>query len=247
MPTTVGNIKDFVARYMGRTTANDLTVNSFDIGLYAINGARRRAERLVDFRYSEIRGDLSIASAGTLLTAAANLGTGATVKRVVGVELPIAGGDYIPIEFLTQKEWRDRVRRQVGRAAYNPADTLTTLGIAQGSPVAYQQGQTIFLVPASITFPVAAKINAIRFMPDYTGNSDEDFFTQWAPEYLQWQAVLEVNRYFRRFASKEMEVTVDEKEVGAYAKEALQGLLMWNASIDEGTSTPPGTDLPPAE
>lgn len=244
MPTTtIGNIKDLVARYMGRTTAADLTVDSFDIGLFGINAARRKVERLADLRYAEAQGDLSIAAAGTLITAVTGLTSGASVKRIQSVNLPIAGGDYIPIEFLTEDEWTSRVRRAIGRTAYSAAATLAGLGVTQTNPLAYQRGQTIFLVPAaSFTFPVAAKVDVVQFMPDYTADGNTDFFTQWAPEYLQWQAILEVNKYFRRFAAKEMEATIDEKEVRAFAEEALQSLLAWNASMSIGTSTPPGTN-----
>lgn len=241
MPTTIGNLKDVISRYMGRTAAADLTVDGFDIGIFGINAARRKLERMVDLRYSEVRGDLSIATGGTLLTAATNVPTGG-VKRVVDIELPIAASEYVPIEFLTEREWRDRVRRHVGRQAYSAAATLVSLGIVQTNPLAYQRGQTIFLIPAAdFTFPVACKINVIAFLTDYTANADEDFLTRWAPEYLQWEALLECNKYFRRFATKEMEATIDEDKIKGYRDEALRSVMAWNASIDLDTSTPPGT------
>lgn len=244
---TVGTIKSLLATYSGRSSVNDLNPSNLtpagvniDLALVALNAARRKAERLVDFRYAEIPGALSIASTGTLLSAATGLGSGATVKRVVDVELPIAGSDYIPIEFLREDEWIDRVRRQVGRTAYNAAATLASLGVSSGNPIAYQHGQTIFLVPASqFTFPVAARINVIRFMPDYTADGDSDFFCQVAPEYLQWQGTLELNKLFRRFQDRQ-EGNIGEKEIEALAQEALQTLIQWNQSIDTDTSTPPG-------
>lgn len=241
MSTTVGNLKDLMARYMGpNKTASDLTIDGFDIGIFALNAARRKLERLVDLRYSEIQGALSISSSGGAISAITGLGTGATLKRVVDVELPIAAGDYMPIEYLTQKEWRDRVRRQIGRQAYSVTATIASLGIADVNPFAYQQGQTIFLAPAAqFTFPVAARVNVIRFLADYTANGDTDFLTQWAPEYLQWEGILEINKYFRRFGNKDTEVAIDEKEVGAFAQEAMQSLLAWNASLNGDTSTPP--------
>lgn len=245
MSTTIGNLKLIGATYLGRTSASDLTVNGFDVGLFALNAARRKVERLADFRYAEINGSLSITSSGGALSAVTGLGSGSTVKRVINVELPVTSPDYIPVEFLTEREWTDRITRQIGRSVYIGTATLASLGVSNSNPIAYQQAQTLFLVPASqFTFPVAARINCVRFMPDYTADADTDFFTQWAPEYLQWQSILEMNKFFRRFAPKEEEATIDEKAVEAMANEALQTLLDWNAQLDGGTSTPPGTDAP---
>lgn len=243
---TVGNLKDLIAIYMGKSSASDLTINSFDVGMYALNAARRKAERLADFVYAEDDAALSIASSGTLITAATGLGTGEAVKRVTGVDLPVSG-DYITIEFLTDKEWGSRIQRQIGRQTYSSGSTLAQLGVSNGNPIAYQKGQKIYLVPASqFSFPVSARISVIKFLADYDANGDTDFFTQFAPEYLQWQAILEANKYFLRFSERQ-EGNIDEKAVGAMAEEALQTLLLWNASLVSDTSTPPETSKAPAQ
>lgn len=241
--TTAGNLLDLIAIYLGRTAVSDLAINvgnTINVGYFGLNAARRKAERIADFRYAEINAALSIAATtGTAISAATGLGTGATIKTVLGVDLPIAGGDYVPCEFLTEREWEARVRRQTGRSVYSAGATLAGLGVSNGNPIAYQQGQLIHLVPESqFGFPVAARLRVIRFMPDYSVVGDTDFFTQWAPEYLQWQALLEINKHFRRFVVKN-EGNIDEAAIKATADEALQTLLAWNSSLDEGTSTPP--------
>lgn len=240
MATTIGNLKSLIAAYLGRTSVSDLTVNSFDLGLFGLNAARRKAERLADFRYAEIDGALAIATTGTLLSAMTGLLSGATVKRVKDVSLPVSDGSF-PIEFLTEDEWANRVKRQVGRSIYSASSTLADLGVSNANPICYQQAQKLFLVPASqFTFPVSAGVTVVQFMPDYTADANTDFFTQWAPEYLQWEAILEINRHFRRFMEKQ-EGNLDVATIQAAADTELQSLLAWNASLDSETSTPPGT------
>lgn len=240
MATTIGNLKAIICSILGRTAVADAQgIGSIDLALFALNAARRRVERMVDFRYSESNGALSITTSGGALSAVTGLGTGSTVKHVINVELPVAGSAYVPAEFLTEREWTDRVTRQIGRQPYDATKTLTELGVSNENPIAYQQGQTLFLVPASqFTFPVAARVNCVRFLADYAADGDTDFFTQWAPEYLQWEGLLEINKLFRRFVPKE-ESNISEEEIFPLRDAALQSLLSWNSSLDAGTSTPP--------
>lgn len=170
-------------------------------------------------------------------TVAATTGTVA-IKTIEQVMLPIAGGDYYPIEFLLNNEWNDRVQMQIGREHYNAAKTLEEVGVYTKNPVCYQQGQNLFLVPgSSFTYPVASKLSIIRWLPDYTSNSDTDFIIQRAPEYMMWQSVIETNRFFRNFVERQ-EGNLDEAAVGASRDAAFSSLLAWDAAISGGTTTP---------
>lgn len=244
MSSTIGNLKDLIAIHLGRTTAADLTVNGFDIGMFALNSAKRKVERAIDFRYSEAEASISIASTGTLITSATGLDTGSRVKRVITIDLPVAASEYIPVEFLTLEAWRARLAQQIGNVVYNAAATIANLGVYQDHPIAYQEGQKLYLVPASqFNFPVVAKAHVVRFLPDYSDNANTDFFTEVAPEYLLWQAVLEANKHFQRFAPKQ-EGAIDEDAISTLAQEALSTLIAWNDGLNKGTSTPPGTGVP---
>lgn len=322
----IGSLKNLIAGYLKRVPY-DFLVNDVDTLLVAINNARRTAEKMHDFRYSETSVFLSIGANGASLAASYinstiavtgtlvpdvagswalagtrngapfftvtvstvvyflsftgsawqirpggftgsngwNLTTtstdpsgnyvatgtstgvavvtavGATVdvKRVRRVSLPIAGGDYLPVEFMTQDAWLARVRQQTGRAVYTPANTLAQSGIYQINPVAYQQAQSLLLVPvAQYTFPIVSKLDVVQFMPDYTQDSDSDFFTENAPEYLQWAAICEGNKYWKDFVARQ-EGNLDEPKQNA--DEALQSLIAWDASLSESTSTPVST------
>lgn len=161
-----------------------------------------------------------------------------SVKRVSNVLLPIAQGIYVPIEFLTNDEWNERVMRLIGREHYNPVKSAEEVGISQFNAAAYQQAQTIVLVPPALyTFPQTVKLSIVRWMPDYVSTADTDFFTQFAPDFLIFRAIVEINNYFKVFV-KRTEGNVAEDFVQGMADAALQALIAWDMSITTGTTTP---------
>lgn len=176
---------------------------------------------------------------GTLTAAIATASLG--VKRVKYVSLPIASGDYEVIEFLTNDQFLSRVRMQTGRQSFNAIKTLSMLG-ATGlvNPLAYQNAQTIYLSGQYATLPIVAQLSVVQWLPDYLTDTDSDFFTQYSPEYLQWQGLVELNNLYRRFAPKEG--SIDVTEITGLAAAAMQQLLAWDMSTIRGTSSyPPAT------
>lgn len=218
----------------------DFVVNGVDLLLLALNNTRRGAERIRSFRYAEANASLSVAAAGTDL-AACTYPAGVTangVKSIDSAQIPIAGGDTIPIEFMTNDALNERIRTQLGRQPYDATKTLAQLGVVFNNPIAYQQASRIYLYPPSMfTFPVAAVLNVTRFMADYTMDADEDFFCKFAPDYMLWQGVIEANKLWQQFVGRQ-EGTVDEAAVSAMAQAALSALLIWDAGVDDSTSTP---------
>lgn len=159
------------------------------------------------------------------------------IKRVQNVSLPISGG-FIPIEFLTNDDFNARLRMQTGRSAYNPGLTPRMLGFYSENPICIQQGQTLSLEPASqFTFPVAASLSVTQWMPDYVLPTDSDFFVEFAPEYLQWQGILECNKLIKFFVERR-EGNLQEPDVIVEATAAYNSLIEWDKSIRDGTSTP---------
>lgn len=173
----------------------------------------------------------------------ANTTTVIGIKRIKYVSLPIAGGDYEPIEFLTSDQYTARIRMQIGRQEFQPAKTLAALGASPlGNPLAYQNGQTIYLAGDNITVPMTAQLSIVQWLPDYVDGSETDFLTTYAPEFMQWQSILEINKIFKRYAPKQ-EGQIDETAIQAEASAALQTLIAWDQSVNFGTSTP-GANTP---
>lgn len=336
----IGDIIKAITVNLGRTTPDDLNPSNLtpagpdiDLGLWAVNAAKRKAERIRDFWYSRTNVLLSIGAGGSPLSAAYTSGgnvtftgtlspdiatafaptgsyngapfytatvsstvyflfftgtawqvrpgsfsgsngwnrtttsidpsgtftatgtatgsataTAATIavaiKRITGVDLPISGST-IPVEFMTYDEWSDRTRKQVGRTPYSATATADQLGIGDTNPICYQLGQSLYLTPAAqFSFPVVATLGVVKFLPDYDADTDTDFLTEFAPEYLQWAAIAELNKFWRRFIPKQ-EGNIDDGEISAMANEALQTLLQWDADLAKNTSSPEGVDAMP--
>jgi hypothetical protein len=174
---TYTELRSLICSYLSEETGNevtpaDLLINGVDLLNQAINSARRHAENVLDFLHSEDTVDLSIASTGTLLSSATLSGVGVKIKRVKEVLLPVAGSDYVPVEFITNETRLGRLKRSIGQSPYDSSQTLEDLGVDVQIPYAYQHGQKVILSPADqFTFPVAAKLEVIKFLEDYNGSA----------------------------------------------------------------------------
>lgn len=244
MANEIGNIKDAVAAYLQTPLANFI-INGIDILTLALNNARRTVERAHDFNYAQTNLNLVIPSTGADINSAVDLVSGDVVgiKRIQNVSLPVIGG-VLPCEFMSNDDWNARLRRQLGRMPYNANMNFRQLGVANENPVCYQQGQNLFLVPSTqFTFPITVQLSVVQWMPDYVNTTDTDFFVQYAPEYLQWQAMLEGNKLWEIFVER-VEGKLTEANLQTFAGAALGSLLEWDRSIGDGTSTPEPKPLP---
>lgn len=205
------------ANYWGFTTTNTNTPN----GAYSAHGT----------------------NTGTATVSGAGAVTG--VKRIQNVSLVQANGDVSPVEFMTNDAWNARLRRLVGRQPYNANQSLYQMGVWSDNPVAVQQGLFIYLVPASqFTFPVTAQLSCTQWLPDYTVDGNADYLTKYAPEYLQWQGILEGNKLSEEFVQR-VEGKLTEAELQTFAGNAWASLLEWDRSISDNTSTPVAPPAPP--
>lgn len=164
----------------------------------------------------------------------ANIG----VKRVKYVSLPLTNGDYQPLEFLTSDQYTARQQMQIGREPYNPSTTLGNLGVSfLGNPLAYQNGQSIYLAGYNVNLPIITQLSIVQWLPDYIDGTETDFITTYGPDFLRFQGLLEVNKLFRRYAPKQ-EGNLDETAITAEASAALQTLIAWDNNINTSTTTP---------
>lgn len=251
---TVTTILNSVASLLHRTTINDLNPSgltpagiNIDLGMLALNAAAQRAQKAHDFKCGEANGFISIQATGGSLAAVFQVvglsGTVYNVKRVSSVLLPLSGGEYQPVEFLTEDTFTARIRMQIGRQTFDATKTLAQLGVSTTNTTAYQNGTTIFLYPSPGN--IVAQLNVQRFLPEYTAGSDSDFFTTAGQDYLKWAAVLELNKLLRVFVDKQ-ESNVNEKAVTELRDEALAALIAYDSEIALGTSTP-GEQRGPAQ
>lgn len=250
--------KKLVAGYEGNPSGSltryvpaDFIIDSIDFLALAINNARRTFERLHDFQHAQTEALLAITASGTSIDEATDvLGGAISIKRVQEVMLPIGGSAYIPCEFSTSSNYLSRIQAQIGRTRYSSTNTMDEYGGSIDSPVAVQQGPFISLVPTDqFSFPITVKLNVFQFMPDYSSDADHDFFLDFAPEAIQWQAIVELNRLAKNFSVRPSEGDVSEPM--DLAQIAFESLVTWDLSINAGTSTPdapiPQIPRPPAK
>lgn len=184
---------------------------------------------------------------GTLFAAVNNTAS-VGVKRVQAVELPLSDGTFLPIEFLDNNTWIARIQRAVGRTPFNPKTTLAQLGVSNLNPIVYQQAQSLFLYPPDqFTFPLTnVKLNVVQWMPDYAIDTDSDYFCQYAPDFLQWGAILELNRFWKEFVSRQ-EGNITDEQIQTNYTAAWHALIQWDSSIKKGTNTPIEQMPPPPQ
>ena len=225
---TVLQIKSLAAAYL-ETTVDDCIIGGADLLLDAINFARRQAEDLHDFHFAEATATLAITVTGKNLDLAAiGSETPVKLKKIDTVFLPVAGSELQPIEFISKDLWNMRIEAAIGRTSYSSTATLESLGFNQSWATAYQDGRNLYLGPVTMfTFPVTATVDCVRFLPDYTASADTDAFTVNAPDYLVWSAVLEVNKKWKEFVSRQ-EGNLDEAAIMERKNAALASLIQWD-------------------
>lgn len=233
-----------VASYMGHPSGSqtkyvpaDFIINSNDLLKLAINNARRTFETTWDFTWSQATALLTIAASGGLLTAATGNPSGSIlIKRVQSVLVPIAGTDFIPVEFLSDEASQERIRAQVGRQRYSSTATLDDLGISSEFPYAVQNGLTISLAPAEqFSFPINAKLSVVKFLPDYSADVDTDFIMEVGLQALLYQSTVELNRLTKNFSVRPSEG--DVTDMMDLAQMAFEGLVKWDISLRQGTNS----------
>ena len=235
---TLLQLKKLVAAYFETTPAAFVNPDTgVDALLQSINTSRMAAEQQHDFNYSKVTASLTFtAPASGQDIADASIPGGGTIKRVRNALVPIHNGDYLPVEFMLQDEWIKRQRRLVGRQSYDPSKTLTQYGFAVPNPVAYLEGSLLRVYPTLNSGDVV-KMGIVKFYPDYTSDTDEDFFLQQGQQYLQWATILEVNKIARRFAPRQ-EGNIAEDALEDFTSKALAAFVQWDMGITENTSTP---------
>lgn len=170
---TLLEIKTAIASYFN-LTVNDLTINSQDLGLYALNQARKQAELLHDFEFSRklVTATVNGVTGGSL-TVAVDIVTSAAVdvKRVIEVGLFDSEDNFTPVEWTTVAEGleRQRLDNRYTSPRY-PTDGWYEAG-PQGVGRFQFAGDNIFRFPKDLNHSFDLGFEVYSFYSDWT-NAD---------------------------------------------------------------------------
>lgn len=231
---TLDNIKAVVAAYLGKVSG-DLTVNTIDLALVALNQVRQKAELENDFEFSRRLLSVSVSSAtgGSLeSTVLFGTNTAASVKTVLDCGLVDSQGNLRPVEWTTVGDSLDRLRQD--NMSFNIAryatDSLQGGAIGQQRFVFSGSNVYIFPKPTTVTTYTLA-VEAYTFTPDWASGdliAEDTANAPWTTrgvQYLQWATIVHINNLFKQFVFRqEGNLPPPEK----LAQEALQALIDWD-------------------
>lgn len=198
----IGQIKNQVEFYLQTTSFSQ---DGQDILLDELNNARREAENQFDWERSLQRTTLSVdPDTGGDLTSV-SLSDSHTFKTIQTVFLVDDNGD-VPLHFSTKRRTAMRKRNELDSFRWDYETEYRTDSerdrSLQRAPQAYQQGLKLYLDPK----PTAAKtvaLDVFTWWPDYTADSDTDFFTEYGATYLKWAAIVALNMHTGTFAPRQ--------------------------------------------
>lgn len=205
---TLLEIKTAAAHYLELGVA-DLTVNTQDLGILALNQVRKFAELNHDFEFSRKLVTVSVdgVTGGDLTTAVLyGTATAASIKTVIDVGIFDEDGNLRPIEWTTVSESLERGR--LDNPAFVPR--FPTDGQALGSPVGRSRvafsGDKVYLFPLGAsgeTFTLGMEV--YTFTADWVIGATEASTSPWSThgsQFLLWQTVVHLNKRFKYFVPR---------------------------------------------
>jgi hypothetical protein len=214
------------------------------IVLQALNNARVWAERENDFALSLVHGTV-VAAPGTGASLDAVLVDGEVVKMksiVASYYEPTPGsGEMFPIRRRPRATYVGSLRRTnllagsygpYGGYGSRPLPRLACEAPDYASAASVEIltfGNSLWVEPAG-TADITLWLDGYRWMRPYTADTDSDFFTEHASDFLMWKAIVEVNHRLEIFVQRQ-EGTLPPPE--ARRDEAWESVLKWDAFLHE--------------
>lgn len=188
-------------------------------------------------------GQGSAAGTAVVTHATSSLWTG--IREVVAVSRTNTDGILVPLDF-TRSDIpieRDRYELELSEdyEAYRryPSDAALLNRGSNGTLV--QRGRTLYVYPVDqiSSTPLSVTIEGYGQLADYDAASlllstPPDFFVEFAPAYIQWYCICELNYLFKTFVARtEGNLSMPEKERDT----AWRNLLLWDTYLIDANST----------
>lgn len=246
----VGDLKDTIAAFLQVPVA-DTIQNGMDLCMLALNNAKKKAERMHDWNCEEVSayggctdglgawGNMTIVNddASTELIA---------LKQVQSFYLETEDGQtLVPLLHHTKKHgavWaKERLEARGLDSAYRHRgdssvanELIATNGRNGYRHEVFVQGKKYEIHPNPAGERVVW-VDAYRWLPAYSSDDDEDFFTEQGHDYLMYAGIVELNLLFQTFIPQaEGNLAPPEKARDT----ALAGLIEFDNFIVESGRQP---------
>ena len=206
---TVGELKKVVAAYL-QVPTSDLVQNNIDLGIVALNNARRRAELHKDWQTELYR----VKTTTTLGDGNWESMTRVSDSASVTVKTPqtfwmLENEVLVPLYHHTIEHGATWARERLASRSFTTdrrylRDDEYRLTLHEMNP-GYSSDYQIFLRGTEfIIEPTPSEnkeihVDGFIWLDDYTDDADTDFFTERGEEYMQWSAVVDLNHIFQAF------------------------------------------------
>lgn len=235
-------LKATVAAYHQRTAA-DLTINSVDLFLVALNNATKWAQKEHDFENCRCTATLAIDGVtGGALTAAVISPTGvfSGIRAVVDVSGMRLAGDFVPFDFTRVDVAIERDRAELELSDdYWPTNRYPSdaqILARSSSSTLVLRGGSIYQFPRVATTtqpPVTVYLEAYGWLNDYvagdltgTGDPPKDFLVANGFDFLQWSTIIELNYICQTFVPRQEGNPGSPEKM---KKDAWDNLILWDS------------------
>jgi hypothetical protein len=167
----------------------------------AANNARRFAEMRHDFSAFDVTGRATVVDGAAISLDALLLGTETISMKSVRMVHTVVDNMLTPIKVVSrQTESIASFKRDQLSTAERYSRTDVRDGESWSDPYAIIQGRSMVIQPLG-DYEIA--IDGNRWAPDYIHDDDTDFFLQRGFEFMQWQAIIEVNHMLLKFIPRQ--------------------------------------------
>jgi hypothetical protein len=243
---------DLLTKAAHGMVTGDPFVITFSSGFTGLTTATKYYAVVVSSSTFKVATTRANAEAGTVVDITGD-GTGASVtRRAANLKdwttfyLVESTGDLSPVRHHTRKHQSTWATEQIEFRHFRQQGDMTVrypstieeaklLGLGKRTEV-FLHGTKVELVPKSNS-DIEIAVDGVRWMDDYTSDSDTDWMIEAVPEYLKWAAVCALNYESLRFASG------TDGNVSPPVKardEAAQRLITWDAMRNLNGRMPKG-------
>lgn len=229
---TSSQLRTSVAGFMQRDPSvfvRGTGIDAVDLLYLVMNNARLYAERLVDLELS--RREVQFANVsltdGVFMGQATLKGTDipVRVKKIITPWLPLADGNYYPIDLWTKRAWSEKLKRRFESA--RPTDTSDYAEMTEAPFVLIQNGTKLFVAPADATaFPsntFTLMADAFVWLPDYVEGNENDFLLDNCFDWMLFYCVSQLNFFLKEDERVQLSASL--------LKDTWEALVKWNNEL----------------